>query len=270
MSLPHPSPDSVVVVTGASSGIGAELARRLAALGHDLVLVARRSDRLERLAEELRAEHARELFVHAADLTRAKARKGLIGFVDETGRAVAGLCNNAGYGLSGRAWEIDVDQDRDQIELNVVALHDLSLLVLPGMVARGAGAILNVSSTSSFQPLPGMATYAATKAFVQSFSEALHSELSGTGVSVTALSPGPVPTEFGERAGFEPEHAMPGFLVVEAGEVARQGIEAMIHGRRSAVPGTGNKLSGLLGRYTPRTLLLPLVKRQAEGRIGTP
>lgn len=270
MSLPHPSPDSVVVVTGASSGIGAELARRLAALGHDLVLVARRSDRLERLAEELRAEHARELFVHAADLTRAKARKGLIGFVDETGRAVAGLCNNAGYGLSGRAWEIGVDQDRDQIELNVVALHDLSLLVLPGMVARGAGAILNVSSTSSFQPLPGMATYAATKAFVQSFSEALHSELSGTGVSVTALSPGPVPTEFGERAGFEPEHAMPGFLVVEAGEVARQGIEAMIHGRRSAVPGTGNKLSGMLGRYTPRTLLLPLVKRQAEGRIGTP
>lgn len=270
MSLPHPSPDSVVVVTGASSGIGAELARQLAALGHDLVLVARRADRLEQIAEELRAEHACEVLVHAADLTRAKARKGLIGFVDQSGRAIAGLCNNAGYGLSGRAWEIDVDEDRDQIELNVVALHDLSLLVLPGMVERGAGAILNVSSTSAFQPLPGMATYAATKAFVQSFSEALHSELSGTGVSVTALSPGPVPTEFSERAGFEPEQAMPGFLVIEAGEVARQAIEAMVRGRRSVVPGTGNKLSGLLGRYTPRTLLLPVVKRQAEGRIGTP
>ena len=137
------------------------------------------------------------------------------------------------------------------------------------MVERGAGAVLNVASGAAFQPMPGMATYAATKAFVHSFSEALHTELSGTGVSVTTLYPGPVATEFGERAGFAPEQELPGILVVDAADVARQAVDAMVAGRRSVIPGAGNKVTGLLGRYTPRTVLLPVMKWQAGGRIGT-
>lgn len=269
MSLPDPAAGSVVVVTGASSGIGAELARALAGLGHDLVLVARRADRLHELAEELRAAHGREVLVHAADLTEPAARTGLLGAVADAGLTVAGLCNNAGYGLAGRAWEVDPDDDRGQIALNVVALHDLTLLVLPGMIERGAGAVLNVASVAAFQPLPGMATYAATKAFVQALSEALHSELGGTGVSVTTLYPGPVPTEFGDRAGVKPDEELPGFLVVQAPDVARQAVEAMVAGRRSVIPGAGNKVTGLLGRYTPRTVLLPVVKWQSGGRVGS-
>lgn len=267
MSLPAAAADSVVVVTGASSGIGAELARSLATLGHDLVLVARRADRLAELAAELRADRGREVLVHAADLTSTAAREGLLGFVADAGRTITGLCNNAGYGLAGRAWSLDLDDDRGQIELNVVALHDLTLLVLPGMVERGSGAVLNVASGAAFQPLPGMATYAATKAFVHAFSEALHTELAGTGVSVTTLYPGPVATEFGDRAGFQPDQEMPGLLVVEAADVARQAVDAMVSGRRSVIPGAGNKVTGLLGRYTPRTVLLPVMKWQARGRV---
>jgi uncharacterized protein len=263
MSLPAPSPDAVVIVTGASSGIGAELARGLGALGHGLVLVARSEDRLEVLAAELRAAHGIEVLVHPADLTKRAARDRMLAAVTATGRDIAGLCNNAGYGLAGRAWEVDPAEDRGQIELNVVALHDLTLAVVPGMVERGAGAVLNVASGAAFQPFPGMATYAATKAFVHAFSEALHAELSGTGVSVTTLYPGPVETGFGERAGYSPESELPGMMVVPAAEVARQGVQAMVAGRRSVIPGISNKASGLLGRYVPRTVLLPVLKWQA-------
>ena len=179
MSLPHPVPGGVVIVTGASSGIGAELARELAARGHDLVLVARREDRLRELAEELRGDHGRDVLVHPADLTDRAAREGLLGAVADAGRTVSGLCNNAGYGLAGLAWERDLAQSRDMIELNVVALHDLTLHVVPEMVRAGTGAVLNVASVAAYQPLPGMAAYAATKAFVHAFSEALHEELGG-------------------------------------------------------------------------------------------
>ncbi len=268
MSLPDPAADTTVVVTGASSGIGAELARGLAGLGHNLVLVARSADRLQALAAELRAEYAGEVVVHAADLSDAAARAGLLDALAEAGREVAGLCNNAGYGLAGNAWKLDPQEAQGEIELNVVALHQLTLAVVPGMVERGAGAVLNVASGAAFQPMPGMATYAATKAFVHSFSEALHSELSGTGVSVTTLYPGPVATGFGERAGFAPERELPGIMVVEASEVARQAVQAMVAGRRSVIPGLPNKATGLLGRYTPRTLLLPVMKWQAGGRAG--
>ena len=269
MSLPAPAPGSVVVVTGASSGIGAELARSLAALGHDLVLVARREDRLQQLAEELRREHGRDVLVHAADLTDQAAREGLIGFVAGTGRTITGLCNNAGYGLAGLAWERDLAQSRDTIELNVVALHDLTLLVVPDMIRAGTGAVLNVASVAAYQPLPGMAAYAATKAFVHAFSEALHEELAGTGVSVTTLYPGPVPTEFGDNAGLDLEGGSPGIMIVQPGEVARQAVAAMVAGRRSVNPGTVNRVTGLLGRYSPRSVLLPVMKRQLRSRTGS-
>ena len=267
MSLPAPSPDSVVVVTGASSGIGAELARLLAARGHDLVLVARRGDLLEQLAEELRAAHGYEVLVHAADLSLHQARVGVLGAVADWGRSIAGLCNNAGYGLAGTAWELDPVDAQGEVDLNVAALHHLTLAVVPDMVRRGSGAVLNVASVAAFQPLPGFATYAATKAFVLSFSEALHTELSGTGVSVTTLYPGPVSTGFGARAGLDGESMMPAFMRVEATEVARQAVDAMTAGRRSVVPGTPTKVSGLLGRHMPRSILLPVMRRSAS-RIG--
>jgi short-subunit dehydrogenase len=261
MTLPVPSPEAVVVVTGASSGIGAELARQLAALGHDLVLVARREDRLQELAEEIRTGHEVRVVVHAADLRERRAREALLGAIADDGRHVAGLANNAGYGSTGRAWELELAGEEGQIGLNVEALHHLTLAVVPEMVRRRAGAVLNVASGAAFQPMPGMATYAATKAFVQSFSEALHAELAGTGVSVTTLCPGPVDTEFTEVAGID-ESRFPGLLKVSAEEVAEQGVRGMLTGKRSVIPGTPNQALALAGRYTPRTVVLPVLKRQ--------
>ena len=267
MSLVAPTPDSTVVVTGASSGIGAELARRLAARGHNLVLTARRGDLLEELATELREAHDHDVLVHAADLSDHAAREGLLGAVADADRTIAALCNNAGYGLAGTAWELDPQDAQGEVELNVAALHHLTLAVVPDMVRRGSGSVLNVASVAAFQPLPGFATYGATKAFVLSFSEALHTELSGTGVSVTTLYPGPVPTGFGARAGLHGESSMPAFMSVEAGEVARQAIEAMAAGRRSVIPGAPTKVATLLGRYVPRSILLPVMGRQAASRV---
>ena len=147
------------------------------------------------------------------------------------------------------------------ISVNVDALHELTGAFLPRMVEQGAGAVLNVASTAAFQPLPGFATYAASKAFVHSFSEALHSELSGTGVSVTSLCPGFTKTEFEQRAGAEDAAAkLPGFTWMESDDVARQAVEGMIAGKRTVVPGVLNKAVSTSGRYVPRTVLLPLVK----------
>ncbi len=261
MSLPVPTKESVVVVTGASAGIGAELAKQLAALGHDLVVVARREDRLLELADDIRVSHGVEVFVHAVDLRGRDARIGLLGAIAEDGRHVVGLANNAGYGSHGRAWELNLDREEGQVELNIEALHHLTLAVVPEMVRRRAGAVLNVASAAAFQPMPGMATYAATKAFVQSFSEALHAELAGSGVSVTALCPGPVDTEFGEVAGFE-ESSFPGVLKISAEEVAAQAVRGMLTGKRSVIPGPQNKVLTLAGRYVPRTVLLPAMRRQ--------
>lgn len=261
MSLPVPSPDATVVVTGASSGIGAELARQLAALGHDLVIVARREDRLTELAAELRGGHEVEVVVHPADLREPAEREALLGAIADSGRHIAGLANNAGYGSAGRGWELDVEGELGQVALNVEALHHLTLAVVPEMVRRRAGAVLNVASGAAFQPMPGMATYAATKAFVQSFSEALHAELAGTGVSVTTLCPGPVETEWAEVAGIE-EGRFPSFMKVPADEVAAQAVRGMLTGKRSVIPGTPNAALALAGRWAPRTVVLPVLKRQ--------
>ena len=193
MSLPPPNLDTVVVVTGASSGLGAELSRQLAALGHDLVVVARRQDRLEALAEELRRQHGVTVLVTPADLSKAAPRKRLVEALRASEKTVVGLCNNAGFGTFGRVLELDPRREAEMVALNVTAVHELTLAFVPAMVQRRAGAILNVASLAAFQPLPDMATYAATKAFVQSFSEALHAELAGTGVSCTTLCPGPSP-----------------------------------------------------------------------------
>src|SRR4051794_36218338 len=256
MSLPAPDPNATVVVTGASSGIGAELARELSRRGHHVTLVARRRERLEELAKQLG-----EADVRAADLARADGRAELLGALRQTGRFVAGLCNNAGFGSFGRLWELDADTERQMVALNVVALHELTLEVLPRMVERGTGAILNVGSVAGAQPIPGNATYAATKAFVNSLSEALHSELQGTDVSCTVVMPGPVRTEFVDAADAQDiEGRAPGFTWSTAQDVARNAVDGMARGKRVVVPGAYAKAANTLGRLSPRTVLLPVVR----------
>ncbi|HYH90211.1 MAG TPA: SDR family oxidoreductase [Solirubrobacteraceae bacterium] len=261
MALPAPSYGSTIVITGASSGIGADLARQLAERGYNLTLVARRRERMEQLADELREAHDVHVDVETCDLGDTKARAQLTGRLRAGEREVVGLCNNAGFGNLGNFLDHDLEQETDVVRLNVEAVHELTGAFLPRMVEQGAGAVLNVASTAAFQPLPGFATYAASKAFVHSFSEAVHSELSGTGVSVTSLCPGFTRTEFEEAAGAEDAASkLPGFTWMESDVVARQAIEGMLAGKRTVVPGVLNKAVSTSGRYVPRTVLLPLVK----------
>jgi uncharacterized protein len=262
MALPPPTIDATVLVTGASAGIGAELARELARRTYNVVLVARRAGKLHELAEELRVTHGVHADVEACDLTDAEARAALVAKLEAGERRVVGVCNNAGLGTVATLLEAGVEREQQVVRLNMEAVHHLTAAFLPRMVEECAGAILNVASTAAFQPLPGFATYAASKAFVQSFSEAVHEELRGTGVSVTCLFPGFTHTEFGANAGgAEAERVLPGFLFMEAPDVARAGVEAMVAGRRTAIPGLKNRVSMLGGRFTPRTLLLPLVRQ---------
>jgi short-subunit dehydrogenase len=269
MALPPPTLDATVLVTGASEGIGAALARELADRSHNLVLVARRVTPLRALARELRREHGVIVDIEAADLIDADVRAELVERLAAGEREVVGVCNSAGFGSVGRFAELPLERERDIVRLNVEALHHLTGAFLPRMVEQGIGAVLNVASTAAFQPVPGMATYAASKAFVQSFSEAVHAELDGTGVSVTCLSPGPTRTRFGAVAGLEgSEHATPGFLFGDPADVARAGVDAMVAGRRAVVPGVSNKLTSAGGRLIPRGLLLPLARRVAADRLG--
>jgi short-subunit dehydrogenase len=268
MPLPEPSTDHTVVITGASSGIGTELARELARRGHGVTLVARRRDRLQELADELGAEHDVPARVEPADLADAKDRTRLIAKLSQ-GPSVAGVCNNAGYGTVGRFADAPLERETSMVRLNVEALTELTGAFLPHMCERGAGAILNVASTASFQPLPGMATYAASKAFVRAFSEAVHAELSGTGVSVTTLCPGFTETEFAEVAGAGSfEAKMPGFVMLKARDVAREAVDGMTSGSRTVVPGMVHKAHALSSRFVPNTLLLPIAKRITEDRLA--
>jgi short-subunit dehydrogenase len=269
MSLPAPQPNDTVVVTGASAGIGTELARQLAARGHGLTLVARRRERLEELAGELRAAHGVEVEVRPCDLADDAARAALVEAIQGSGKHVAGLCNNAGYGSFGRFWELPRERETAMVRLNCEALVDLTRAFLPAMVERGSGAILEVSSLAAYQPTPWNATYSATKAFVQSFSEAVSAELAGTGVSLTSLCPGPVETEFGAEAGVgDVEDTLPGFLKQEAPEVARTGIQGMVRGKRVVFPGVSHRVIAQAARVTPRSVLLPVVNRVARRTLS--
>jgi len=261
MALPAPSYGSTVVITGASSGIGADMARQLAERGYNVTLVARRRERLEELADELREAHDVHVDVETCDLGSPAARGRLIKKLQEGEREVVGVCNNAGFGNLGNFLDNDLEKETDVVRLNIEAVHQITGAFLPRMVEQGTGAVLNVASTAAFQPLPGFATYAASKAFVHSFSEAVHSELSGTGVSVTSLCPGFTRTEFEQAAGAEDAAAkLPGFTWMESEDVARQAIDGMLAGKRTVVPGALNKAVSTSGRYIPRTVLLPLVK----------
>lgn len=264
MAIPTPAPDRTCIVTGASSGIGEQLARHLAARGHGVTLVARREDRLRTLAEELHTSHGIRAEVVAADLSDAGARTALVSTVAERGLVPDVLVNNAGFSTVGPVAEVDPDREIGMIRTNVEAVAHLCALVVGGMVERRRGAILNVASTAAFQPLPGQAGYAASKAFVRSYSQALAAEVKPHGVTVTALCPGPVKTEFADAAGFEDggEGALPEFMWVEADEVATCALEGLDAGRSIVIPGAPNRVLAGLAHLTPRAVLLPLLARQ--------
>lgn len=262
MGLPAASTAGTTLVTGASSGIGVAIAWELAARGHALILVARRKERLESLATELRDHHRVAAEPLAADLADPAERDRLVAAVNSRGRMVEVLVNNAGYGSRGDFVSNERERMVGMVRLNIEAVVDLTARFLPGMVERGRGAILNVASTAAFQPMPGAANYAASKAFVLSFSEAIRTELRGSGVGVTAVCPGPVRTEFGEVAGMSGvENNTPDALWMSAEDVAAAAIEGVENDKRVVVPGALNRAQSIVGQHSPRALALPLVQR---------
>jgi short-subunit dehydrogenase len=267
MSLPDPRPDATVLVTGASSGIGEALARELAGRGHNVSLVARRKGKLTGLAKALRAEHGVKVTVHAADLALDEGRRRLLAELRD-GRTVVGLCNNAGIGAFGHVLDHEAQEEDNLVRLMVLAVHELTVQLGKEMVQQGEGAILNVASVLAFAPVPQNATYAATKAFVQSFSEALHAELAGTGVSCTTVSPGPTRTEIFDTSGATGASGFgPGFVWQDPEDVAAQAVSAMVKGRRSVVPGWTNKLVAIGYHLTPRTALLPATRLAQSAQV---
>jgi short-subunit dehydrogenase len=265
MALPSPAPDRTCLVTGASSGIGAKIARLLARRGLGVTLVARREDRLRDLAGELAADHDIRAEVLAADLTDADARLEIVAAVDDLGLTVDILVNNAGFSTSGRIQDADADREVAMVRLDVEAVAHLCALFVPGMVDRGRGGVLNVASTAAFQPIPGQAGYGGSKAFVLSYTQAIGEELRGTNVTATTLCPGPVRTEFAEAAGFDADDAeasMPEVMWLDAADVADKGVAGFADGRTVVVPGPANRALSIVGQHTPRSLLLRLVGRQ--------
>ena len=254
----------VAVITGASAGIGAELARVFARHGHALVLVARRAERLEALAAEIAATGAPAPLVLAFDLAEPGAASRIRQALDAQGLAAQYIVNNAGFGLIGRVTALDRAELLGMVDVNIRALTDLSLVFLDSLV-RQRGGVLNVGSVAGFVPGPSSAIYYASKAYVVSFSEALHYELRRKGVRVTVLCPGPVATEFQARAGI-PELKIPWFLDVSAARVAEIGYRGLMRGRRVVVAGVGNNVLVALLRLLPNSLLLGMVEARQRGR----
>ncbi|HWP06356.1 MAG TPA: SDR family oxidoreductase [Polyangiaceae bacterium] len=254
-----------VLVTGASSGLGAELARRMAEHGAHLVLTARSRDRLEELAQDLRRVNGTRTHVVPVDLADPDGAATLARTVRELGVPIAHLVNNAGIGSAGAFAELDAARESSLVELNVAAIVRLTRALLPGMLAAGDGGVLNVASTVAFQPVPYMATYAATKAFVVSFTLGLATELEGSGVRVMALCPGPVRTGFQAAAGIE----RPGLpiAVLSAQRTVELALAAYARGERLFVPGVVNGLQVGAARLLPRGLTAWATKRTMQ-RLG--
>ena len=262
MALPPPSESATALVTGASAGIGEAIARQLASRGHGVTLVARREERLSALAGELSERHGIRAEAIAVDLGDAAARERLAVQIEGLGLEVEVLVNNAGFGDAGTVASSDRERLLAMLRLNCEALLDLQARYLPAMVARHRGVVINIASTAAFQPIPGTATYAATKAFVLSLSEAVHEELKGTGVTLTAVCPGPVRTEFAQVAGIEQaEDQLPGVFWMTSEAVAKAAVDAAESGKRAIVPGLINRATALTGQHTPRMLALPIAKR---------
>jgi short-subunit dehydrogenase len=240
-----------VLITGASSGIGRALAHEFARHGHNLVLVARSASALDAMAAELARDHGVRASALAVDLTEADAPARLVAELDAASQAVDVLVNNAGVGLQGAFAELPVERQLQMIQLNVVALTDLTRRLLPGMLARRRGGVLNVGSTAAFQPGPFMAVYYATKAFVLSFSEAIGEEVSGSGVRVTCLAPGPTDTAFAETSGLTGTRLFGGD-VMRADDVARIAYAGWERGDSLVIAGQGNRVRALVARFAPR------------------
>ncbi|MGC1851848.1 MAG: SDR family oxidoreductase, partial [Solirubrobacterales bacterium] len=236
--MPAPSIEFTALVTGASSGIGMEFARALAIRGHSLTLVARRLERLRALADELSRGHDVRVDYFSADLADPEERERLHAEVSARGQAVQVLVNCAGFGIYEPFAASSYERELQQVRLLVEAVVDLDARFLPAMVHRGRGAIVNVASTAGFQPLPGNGTYSASKAFVLTHSEALAEELRGSGVRVTAVCPGPVPTEFFEVGQPLVVHRIPRLFWCSPTRVAEDGLRAVEHGAPSVVPGS--------------------------------
>lgn len=257
----------LAVVTGASTGIGKDLAEACARDGNDLVLVARRVDVLEQVGAELEKKYHITVHPLAEDLTDPGSPGRIAGFLNTRGLEPDILINNAGTGVYGRFLETDREDELASIQLNVAALTHLTKLLLPDMVRRGRGRVLNVASTAAFQPGPLMAVYYATKAYVLHLSEALANELSGTGVTVTCLCPGPTRTGFHQRAGMSNMVLVSKPMMTSSAEVARAGYAGMKRGRRVVIPGLLNKLLAFGVRLAPRRLP-PAIVRQLQQRRG--
>ncbi|BDP43819.1 short-chain dehydrogenase (plasmid) [Deinococcus aetherius] len=255
-----PTPRPLALVTGASGGIGEEIARELAARGFDLVLVARTLSKLESLGEVLRVQHGVTAHSIALDLSDPAAPAHLEAEVQRRGLVVDVLVNNAGFASYGEFWQLDLDHEMRMLQVNVTTLVELTRRLLPGMVERGRGRVLNVASTAAFMPGPLMAVYYATKAFVLSFSEAIAEELRGTGVTVTTLAPGPTESGFQARAGMEDSKLVKGRAIMDSATVARLGVDALLRGQRVIIPGRANQLQALSPRFLPRALVPGIVK----------
>jgi short-subunit dehydrogenase len=254
-----------VLITGASVGIGFELARVFARNGYDLILVSRRADALEAVAGRLEGEFKIRAATLALDLLDAGSPQRLFDHCQNENLPVEILVNNAGIGFGGEFGERDIQRQLDTIRLNVTALTHLTGLFLPRMIQRRSGRILNVASTAGFQPGPLMAVYYATKAYVLSFSQALAEELRNTGVTVTALCPGPTKTEFAAAADIESTRLF-NAVVADAAGVAQFGYEATMQGKRVAIPGMMNKIVAQSNRFAPRILTTKLVRLLQERR----
>jgi short-subunit dehydrogenase len=242
--------DRWVLVTGASSGLGEEIAKRLAQHGAHLVLTARREDRLRNLGADLKRVNGIDALVIPADLARPDGPDQVLAALAERRIAITHLVNNAGFGSAGAFAELDAERESAMVELNVGAVVRLTRALVGPMIRAGEGGVLNVASTAGFQPVPFMATYAATKAFVVSFTLALAAELAGTGVRAMALCPGPVPTEFQAAAGFS-RPALP-FAVLSPNRTIRRALAAYERGEHLCTPGLVNGAQALAARLLPQ------------------
>lgn len=258
MPVPAPSPDSRAVVTGASQGIGEALATELAARGHSLIVTARRGEVLTELAARLTERYGVTVEVRAVDLADPEARTAL---ADElAGRDISILCANAGTATFGPVAKLDPAAEKAQVQLNVLGVHDLVLAVLPGMLARKAGGILVSGSAAGNSPIPNNATYAATKAFVNTFSESLRGELKDSGIHVTLLAPGPVRTELPDPSEQSlVERLIPDFLWINTEYTARISLDGLERNKMRVVPGVTSKAMSVASGYAPRAIVTPIV-----------
>jgi len=255
-----------VLITGGSGGIGLELAKVFARHGHDLVLVARNRDTLEAAAGVIEGKFAITAHVYASDLTRPESPDEIFDFLHNEQIPIEILVNNAGFGLGGEFADTDVERELDMIQVNITALTHLTKLFLPPMIKRRSGKILNVASTAAFQAGPLMAVYYATKAYVVSFSEAIAEELRDTGVTVSALCPGPTKTGFADAAEMGNSRLFTAFGVADAADVAEYGYESLMRGKRLAIHGMRNKIVAQSNRFAPRALSARLARMAQESR----